>query len=210
MIAVHVSVPIACWRKAHARELLETETVPPPATCYGALLSLVGEVDRDRHRGCRVTAGIIGAPATSVVVRTLWKVKDRKAPQGSGENAKPDFQQLLTGCEIVIWCDSTEEAGAGLEQRVVRALTSPGEIDRFGGWSLGESTHLVNEAHLLPEAAPPHEAKAFLLNADGTLTLPVWVDHVGMARTKYAVGRLERLSSSPPPERLPQIPGDGG
>lgn len=209
MIAVKLTVPVACWRKAHARELLETEVVPPPATCYGALLSLVGEVDRDRHRGCRVTGGIVGRPATSTVVRTLWKIKDLKSPQGSGENAKPDFQQLLTGCEVIIWCDSSAEAGDGLEHRVVRALTSPGEIERFGGWSLGESTHLVNDAYLLPEAMPPAGARAFLLDPDGTLTLPVWVDHVGMAGTRYAVGSLAAVPAAPSVDRLPLIQSHG-
>lgn len=205
MIAVRLSVPVASWRKAHARELLETEAVPPPATCYGALLSLVGEVDRERHRGCRVTGGIVGRPETSTVVRTLWKIKDLKSPQGSGENAKPDFQQLLTGCEVVIWCDSSAESDDGLERRVTRALTSPAEINRFGGWSLGESTHLVNDAHLLPSAIPPTGTRAFLLDPDGTLTLPVWVDHVGMAGTRYVVGTLAALSAPPSVARLPQI-----
>lgn len=205
MIAVKLGVPVACWRKAHARELLETEVVPPPATCYGALLSLVGEVDRERHRGCRITGGIVGRPETSVVVRTLWKIKDLKSPQGSGENAKPDFQQLLTGCEVVIWCDSSAETGDGLERRVMRALVSPSKIDRFGGWSLGESTHLVNDAHLLRDATAPDGTRAFLLDPDGTLTLPVWVDHVGMVGTRYAVGNLATVSAPPPVDRLPQI-----
>lgn len=209
MIAIRLSVPIACWRKAHARELRETEMVPPPATCYGALLSLIGEVDRDRHRGCRVTGGVIGQPETSVVVRKLWKVKDGKVPQGSGENAKPDFQQLLTGSEVVIWCDSSAEGDNGLEERVVRALEEPSQVNRFGGWSLGESTHLINDVHLLRDAVAPPRTRAFLIEPDGVLTLPVWVDHVGMAATRYAVGRLQELHGAPPLDRLPQIPAQG-
>ncbi len=46
MIGVYVSVPVACFRKGFAREYLETEVLPPPATCYGFLLSLVGETER--------------------------------------------------------------------------------------------------------------------------------------------------------------------
>jgi CRISPR-associated protein Cas5t len=30
-------VPIACFRKGLAREYLETEPLPSPATCYGFL-----------------------------------------------------------------------------------------------------------------------------------------------------------------------------
>jgi len=43
MLGIRVTVPIACFRKGLAREYLETEPLPPPATCYGFLLSLVGE-----------------------------------------------------------------------------------------------------------------------------------------------------------------------
>ena len=42
MLGIYVSVPVACFRKGLAREFLETEALPPPATCYGFLLSLVG------------------------------------------------------------------------------------------------------------------------------------------------------------------------
>ena len=42
MLGVYVTVPVACFRKGLAREYLETEPLPPPATCYGFLLSLVG------------------------------------------------------------------------------------------------------------------------------------------------------------------------
>src|SRR5687767_10572948 len=107
MIGLRLGAPIACWRKGHAREFLETEPVPPPATCYGALLSLVGEVDRERHRGCRVGSGLLNVPAVSTVLRTIWRVKDAKVSQGSRRNARPDFQQLLTGSEVVVFCDST-------------------------------------------------------------------------------------------------------
>ena len=209
MIGLRLSVPVACWRKAHARELFETEKVPPPATCYGALLSLVGETDRLRHQGCRITGGVIAPSPPSTVVRTLWKIKDLASPQGSGENAKPDFQQLLTNCELFVWCDSRDEQAGGLEGRVKRAFESPSEIDRFGGWSLGESTHLINEAHLLPEAIAPAGTRAFLLDDQGHSTLPIWVDHVGMAGTRYAVGNVEPINGAPPVERLPIIRANG-
>jgi hypothetical protein len=44
-----------------------------------------------------------------------------------------------------------------------------------------------------------------LLDPKGTLTLPVWVDHVGMAGTKYAVGTLAAVPVAPAVESLPQI-----
>lgn len=208
MIALELTVPIACWRKGRAREFLESELLPPPATCYGALLSLVGEWDRERHRGCRVSAGLLNAPATSVVLRSLWQIKDKKTPQGVGQNAGPDLQQLLVEARLVIWCDSAgePEGQEGLEHRVVRALREPGSVERAGGWSLGESTHLINDAWLLPDGRPPAECRAFLEDAEGDLTLPVWVDHVGSRGTRYAVGVLEAVTGVPVPNRLPRIP----
>jgi len=191
MLALSVTVPIACWRKGHAREYLETEPLPPPATCYGFLLALVGEEDRARHIGARVTAGIITPGSVSVVLRTLWRVKDRKHPPGTANNLRPDFQQLSTGNRLVVWVDRGEEAqDPCLEDRVRSALTDPASISRFGGLSLGESTHLVDEVSII-NGEPP-EADTFCSAADGRMSLPVWVDHVGSAGTRRRVGNLQR------------------
>src|SRR5439155_21647469 len=111
MTGLHVTVPIACFRKGLAREYLETEPLPPPATCYGFLLSLVGETNRRRHIGCRVTAARIGQPEVSVVLRTVWRVK--KMPLGSSGNTRPDYQQLLTEVSLVVWVDSKDETTTG-------------------------------------------------------------------------------------------------
>ncbi|ABF89647.1 fruiting body developmental protein S (CRISPR-associated) [Myxococcus xanthus DK 1622] len=208
MIALELSVPVACWRKGRARELVETEVLPPPATCYGALLSLVGEQDRERHRGCRVTAGVLNAPVISTVLRTFWRSKNLKVAKGNDENAAPDQQQLVIDARLVVWCDSREEpdSGESLEDRVVRAMREPGSVTRAGGWSLGESTHLINDARLLPEGRPPAGCRAFLTASTGALTLPVWVDHVGTRGTRYEVGRLEEVLAAPEVQRLPRIP----
>lgn len=205
MLAVRLVVPIACWRKGHARELLETELVPPPATCYGALLSLVGELDRTRHTGVAITCAISGRPARTTVVRTTWRVKSTATPLGGGENAKPDLQQLLTGCNVMIWLDSGHEtASPTLESRVRNVFTDPSSIERFGGWSLGESTHLVNDAWLV-ERAPSGTWSTFVAEPNGNTSLPVWVDHVGMARTRYVVGTIRTLDRAPFVSELPVI-----
>jgi CRISPR-associated protein Cas5t len=205
VIALRLTVPVACWRKGHAREFLETEIVPPPATCYGALLALVGEVDRDCHRGARVTGGVVNHPDRSTVVRTLWRIKDKKTPQGVGENAKPDFQELWTNAEVLILCDSSDETAVDtLEKRVGAAIERPDTIERFGGWSLGESTHLVNDVAVVPLDTAFVGDRVFLLHPEGDVTLPVWVDHVGSAGTRYAVGRLEPMASATA-QRVPTI-----
>ena len=198
MLGIRVTVPIACFRKGLAREYLETEALPPPSTCFGFLLSLVGEERRARHVGCRVAPVLLNEPDQSVVLRTVWRVK--KTPLGSAGNTRPDFQQLLSPVELVIWIDSTgEPAGMeNLEARVSRALQHPEVIDRFGGLSLGESTHLVDEVQVLDRYLAsqayarrhPLEGRAFLLADRGRLTLPVWVDHLGSSGTRYVTGNL--------------------
>jgi CRISPR-associated protein Cas5t len=160
-----------------AREYLETEEIPPPSTCYGFLLALVGEIDRRRHVGCRVTAALIGRPELSVVLRTVWRVKNR--PLGASGNTRPDYQQLLSGIELVVWLDSAGEppSDSTLESRVTDALDPArrGAIHRFGGLSLGESTHLVDSvslltprlAHSIAERVRMDERRVFLEAARG-------------------------------------------
>ncbi len=215
MIGVYLTVPIACFRKGLAREYLETEPLPPPATAYGFLLSLVGESDRMRHIGARVTAALVGSSQISVVLRTVWRVKNR--PLGSAGNTRPDYQQLLTGAgpgpdrflRLVLWLDSAGERtnGQPLEDRVRTALDprQRHRISRFGGLSLGESTHLVDEVcPFSPD--PQRKGRVFLLKENGLVTLPVWVDHVGSTGTRYVTGELvEQPLVLPRPEQLPVI-----
>jgi CRISPR-associated protein Cas5t len=217
MLGVFVTAPVACFRKGTAREYLETEVLPPPATCYGFLLSLVGETQRARHIGCYVAPVLLNRPQTSVVLRTVWRVKSR--PLGSPGNTRPDYQQLLTGpsaddpfVALLVWLDSSEESGElpKLEARVRDALANPAGVSRFGGLSLGESTHLVDEVSLFEgrtaERLGGRPGRAFLAADRGRLTLPVWVDHVGSAGTRYVTGNLEAGPLHPPPvERMPRI-----
>ncbi len=207
MLGVFVSVPVACFRKGLAREYLETEAVPPPSTCYGFLLSLVGEADRRRHVGCRVAPVILGTPARSTILRTVWRIKDKKRQMGDGGNRTPAQQELLTNVRLILWLDSTDERGKNpsLEQRVETALARPETLQRFGGLSLGESTHLVDEVNIFPGSQ--EESGSIFVCADrGRLTLPVWVDHVGSEDTRYVTGDLLSVPlTAPDGMRLPRI-----
>lgn len=216
MIGLYVSVPIASFRRGAAREYWETLPLPPPSTVHGFLLSMVGETDRNRHVGARCTAGVIGKPEQSTVLRKLWRVKDKKLGLGNGSNVRPDYQELLTNVRLVVWLDSSDEdpskgqTGESLETRVAASLNADGRqlIQRFGGLSLGESTHMVDE--VLPiERAPDLDGESirlFLLDKSGNFTLPVWVDHVGSAGTRNALGRLvDATYERPDVERLPLI-----
>lgn len=218
MTGLHLTVPAACFRKGLAREFFETEPLPPPSTCYGFLLALTGEEDRDRHVGARVAPAILGIPRVSTVLRTLWRHKEKQTgPYQPATNRRPDYQQLLTNLDLVIWLDSGDEEKPGptLEDRVRMALDPArrGGISRFGGLSLGESTHLVNDISLLPasgglHAPPAGEWRIFLEDPDrGSRSLPVWVDHVGSLKTRHASGHLEAHdpAGAPPAGRMPQI-----
>lgn len=213
MIGVYVHVPVACFRKGLARELFETHPLPPPSTCYGLLLSLVGEMRRERHVGCRVTATLLGRPIVSTVLRTLWRVKNKNVPQGTGGNATPGHQQLLTHVELVLWLDSDDEyvsnGAPTLEQRVGIALDPArrGQIDRFGGLSLGESTHLVDEVssltgrlreRLLARFPDEEDRRTFVCDDKGRIDLPVWVDHVGSKGTRSVPGNIMPHDVTPP------------
>ena len=207
MLGLYVSVPIACFRKGFAREYLETEKLPPPATCYGFLLSLVGETDRSRHVGCRLTPVLIGEPQKSLVLRTVWRIKNAKLAMGDGNNRMLAQQELLSGVRIIVWLDSSEEQRESptLEERVVSVFQHPEQIERFGGLSLGESSHLIDEVKPFTGDSQT-KGQVFLLADRGRLTLPVWVDHVGSAFTRYVTGDL--VSSpliAPDTTRLPKI-----
>jgi CRISPR-associated protein Cas5t len=210
MLGLEVTVPIACFRKGFAREYWETEDFPPPATCYGFLLSMVGERDRRRHIGARVCPALFesSGPERSVVLRTLWRVKERASLPGVGTNSRPDYQELLTNVQLAIWLDSSEERveGPSLEERVGVALDHPERIERYGGLSLGESTHLVDQVDRI-RSEMDRSFRVYLLADRGHLTLPVWVDHVGSSGTRYVTGDLVTSSSivQPPTDRIPRI-----
>ncbi len=212
MLGLRVNVPIACFRKGYAREYLETEQLPPPATAYGFLLSLIGETDRYKHIGARVTVSIVEpppdleashAPRISTVLRTLWRVKNKDLAPGAGANARPDFQQLLSPIDLVLWLDSEkEENSVTLESRVAEALYNPASVTRFGGLCLGESAHLVDSVDRIPDQGDTAlQGRTFTLAEQGRLSLPIWVDHVGSKGTRYAVGDL----TGPSPLAAPAV-----
>lgn len=185
-IALYVSVPVASFRVPRAREYFETLPCPPPSTVYGMLLSLVGETDRHAHEGAEIAVALVSQPEYSVILRTLWRVKSRKQGLGQGENRRPDFQELLTGVRIVVWVrrGTAETAASPLANRVQQAVTQPHTVSRFGGLSLGESTHLVDELRVAREADAV-AGKMLLQDESGELSLPIWPDHVGSRNTSW-------------------------
>lgn len=200
-VACFVAVPLAGFRAPHAREYWETLPVPPPSTVYGMLCAAVGEPDRLVHRGAELAIGLVVRPQLTRVLRTLWRVKDAHKPLGLDENKRPDFQELLVGLRLAVHVrrGPTEEAPRPLADRVAAAFADPASVTRFGGLSLGESTHLVDELRPLREADLPESGVHWLVSdSEGALALPVWADHVGSAGTAYRQFRLEAGGREPP------------
>jgi CRISPR-associated protein Cas5t len=188
-IALCVSVPVACFRIPRAREYFETFPCPPPSTVYGMLLSMVGEINRRAHEGAEVAIALVSKPAYSVILRTLWRVKTKKYGLGLGENRRPDFQELLTDVHLAVWVrqGAKEVSQPSLAESVAEALDRPSSISRFGGLSLGESTHLVDDITRLD--AVNLKGQLLLADDEGDLSLPVWPDHVG-SKTRWGQYRL--------------------
>lgn len=177
-IGLYVSVPVASFRVPRAREYFETFPIPPPATVYGMLLSMIGEVNRRVHEGTEIAVALLSEPEYSVVLRTLWRVKNKHSGLGLGENRRPDFQELLTDVRLAVWIRNVETTGNSLAERIERSFDKPSIINRFGGLCLGESTHLVDEVKLL-ESFPKDKCQFLLNDEEGELSLPVWADHIG-------------------------------
>ena len=124
---------------------------------------------------------------------------------GVGNNTCPDWQELITGAEVVVFVSSAGEGGSSLERRLSKALEEPCTIRRFGGLSLGESAHLVDVVRPLRGSDLERCPRIFVASEGGDRSMPVWVDHVGSLRTRHTVGRLETRDAPPTPEELPVI-----
>lgn len=193
-VSLRVSIPVCSFRKPYAREYLETEQVPFPSTVYGFLLSLIGEEDRDEYIGTCLSIAVVRQPVISTVLRTTWRIKTN-APPGTGNNRKPDYQQILTGLEISIWVAAGE-----LTEKLAQACENFANITRFGGLSLGESRDLVDEVEFFP-CWSDKEAVFLVKDERGQHALPVWVDHVGSKGTKWGQFSLEKQPLTLPPEK---------
>ncbi len=203
-VHLFVRAPLACFRVAQAREYWETYPCPPPSTVYGMLLSLVGETDRLVHQGAEIALALVSRPERSVVLRTLWRVKQTSDAPGTGVNKRPDFQELLSDTRLSVWVRSGRDLKEDLPlaSRLARAFENPASVNRFGGLSLGESTHMVDEVRPW-RAGDPESGRMLLADDRGDLSLPVWPDHVGSRNTRWGQFRLSDfpgVGETPPPD----------
>ncbi|WP_019500464.1 type I-MYXAN CRISPR-associated protein Cas5/Cmx5/DevS [Pseudanabaena sp. PCC 6802] len=201
MISLKIEVPIACFRQSRAREYAETYPVPPPSTIYGMLLSMVGEMDRYKHCGVELAIAMLSNPVKSTVIRTFRRFKKKEIADPT--NARPDYQELLTDIELVVFLEKGADLAApNLCDRLRSAFASPQSISRFGGLCLGESRDLVNSVQLLKESDRTDSWRWLVQDEDGILTLPYWVDHVGSKGTRERRYNLREASQEYEPPTL--------
>ncbi|MCU1263774.1 MAG: devS [Acidobacteria bacterium] len=105
-------------------------------------------------------------------------------------NRRPDFQELLTDIQLAVWVRqgaAEEERETPLASRIRTSLDDPATVSRFGGLSLGESTHLVDSVSRLN--SEDLRGRLLVATEDGDLSLPIWPDHVG-SNTRWGQYRL--------------------
>lgn len=198
-IALKVEVPIACFRQSRAREYVETYPVPPPSTVYGMLLSLVGEENRYKHCGVKIAIALLSQPEKSLIIRQFRRFKTTNIH--NPENSRPDYQELLTNIELVVWLTKgADKKTPTLVERLQQAFNNPASVNRFGGLCLGESRDLVNAVSLVPENYEGESLLWLIQDETGFLTLPYWVDHVGSKGTRWQRYTLQESQIWQPPD----------
>lgn len=190
---LYLDCPCTSFPRSFARDYKETYCYPPPSTVYGLLLSLIGEIDMEAHRGVKLALGIIGDdPPISRIVRKQRHHKFSKTHMGTyptSKFSKPNHQELLTDLQVAVKVDSGEETAiVKLVDRVAIALASPSQITRFGGLSLGESWAMVNGVR--PYRESDGDIRWLIRDDRGLISLPIWINR------KTGQGTFQRYSWS--------------
>jgi CRISPR-associated protein Cas5t len=176
---LYLECPCTSFPRSFARDFKETYRYPPPSTVYGMLLSLVGEVDMMAHRDARLAIGIIGDdPPISRIVRKQRHHKFSIKNLGTyptSQFSKPNHQELLTDLQFAVRVDSNDETSTvKLVDRLAIALSTPGQISRFGGLSIGESWAMLNGVRAYRDE--DGEIHWLTQNKRGLISLPVWIN----------------------------------
>lgn len=176
---LYLDCPCTSFPRSFARDYKETYRYPPPSTLYGFLLSLVGEEDLLAHLGVKLAIGVIGedTPISRIVRKQRHHKfsKQHLGEYGSAKFSKPNLQELLTDVKVALALNSDEEKReVTLADRVAIALSTPDQISRFGGLSLGESWAMVNGVRTYR----PEDGAVRWLQKDprGLIALPKWIN----------------------------------
>jgi CRISPR-associated protein Cas5t len=165
------------------------------------LLSLVGERFRRKHEGVRLAFAFKTIPQIATTLRKLSRYKYGVPSKQSKLGNAPDFIETLCDIEFLCWVSSAQERSdlATLESRIVEAIDAPERVDRYGLLCLGLSDDAVNDISFCNDIGGKWHR--LIPDQTGSLELPVWVDHVGSAKTRWNRYRLEfeaaNLTSNP-------------
>jgi CRISPR-associated protein Cas5t len=155
------------------------------------LLSLVGERQRRTHLGVKLSIGFFRRPRLSTVLQRLSRYKYGVPSKQAKLGNAPDYVEVLCGIECVVLVDSaSESATITLEQRLSIALDSPERIERTGILCLGLSNDMVDVVRASAGCCEESDIEWLTHDGHGSLELPVWVDHVGSADTRWRRFRL--------------------
>jgi CRISPR-associated protein Cas5t len=176
---LYLECPCTSFPRSFARDFKETYRYPPPSTVYGMLLSLVGEVNMMAHLGVKIAIGIIGEPPP--ISRIVRKQRHHKfsiknlGTYPSSQFSKPNHHELLTDLRFVVQLDSSEEtATVKLADRIAIALSTPEQISRFGGLSIGESWAMLNGIRAYRE--DDGVVRWLAQDKRGLIGLPIWIN----------------------------------
>ncbi len=198
-IAIYIDVPVATFRQSHAREYGKTYPYPPHSTVYGLLLSLIGEMNMQKHCGVQLAIAMLSQPETSKTLRTLHRFKFKQEDHLG--NKRPDYQEILTYIRFIVWVKSgNDKTNPSLSKRLEQALLNPDSVNRWGVLYLGESDDLVNIIKLVSDEFSVKSRQWLIQDNNGWITLPYWVDHFGFKGTHWLRYRLEAIPCSSPPE----------
>ena len=186
---------IFTFRPSWSREYQDTYPFPPPATVYGMILSLIGIEwhDKSKFAGMCMAIAMQGEPDISLVFRKFRRVPQSKKNADPLTERRPDYQDLLIGLKLWLWI-SDGNAEISIVERVRAILTKPyGQtVSRYGGLSLGESSHLVNEISI---RTPSGSGRFLCRDNRGYYHLPVWVHHPRSGEGKTKLARFSILDS---------------
>ncbi len=147
------------------------------------------------HVGVKLAVGIIGDdPPISRIVRKQRHHKfsrDHMGTYPTSKFSKPNHHELLTDLQAVVQIDSSEEpAAVKLLDRVAITLSTPAQITRFGGLSLGESWAMINGIRTYRET--DGDIRWLVRDLRGLIGLPVWIDR------QTTQGTFQRFSIAEP------------
>lgn len=191
IMQLYLDCPCTSFPRSFARDFKETYRYPPPSTLYGLLLALIGEDNMTAHLGVQLAIGVIGSdPQISRIVRKQRHHKFSKTHMGTyptSKFSKPNYHELLTDVQVALKLDSSREtATVTLVDRVAIALSTPENIVRFGGLSLGESWAMLNGVRHYRDS--DGEIRWLVKDNRGLISLPRWIDR------NTGQGTFERFS----------------